>query len=124
MTTLPAPKPPPRAVVATIISRYLKETPKWDARREFPLFYGLWKVYPDVAFWTKHELGYRLNSLAHFLTPEGKARLQTDHRLFHFTLDTPPEVPHTDESDTLPPPPAPVFPAMRPRTMAEYLKTS
>ncbi len=119
------PKPPPRAQVDAIIRRYLKpdQTPNW--RAEFPLWYGLFKAYPSLTFWTHHELPFALNSLAWFLTEQGKATLESDWLVFHYVppedtcedavLDTVPQPGYTD----------PYKPTVvRPRTVAEFLKTT
>ncbi len=119
------PKPPPRAQVDAIIRRYLKpdQTPNW--RTEFPLWYGLWKAYPSVTFWTHHELPFALNSLAWFLTEQGQAQLASDWLVFHYDPASTPQV-TPEVVDTTPQPaytepykPTPV----RPRTVAEFLKT-
>ncbi len=116
------PKPPPRAQVDAIIRRYLKpdQTPNW--RQEFPLWYTLFKAYPSVTFWTRHELPFALNSLAWFLTEQGKAQLASDWLVFHYVPPAQEEV----ALDTIPQPdytvPYTPLPA-RPRTVAEFLKT-
>ena len=126
-----APKPPPRAQVEAIVRRYLKpdQTPNW--RQEMPLAYGLLKAYPSVAFWTRHELSFALNSLAWFLTEQGKAQLESDWVVFHWdgsptpaaeppseavaqaTVDTSPQLDYN----------AVMLPPARPRTVAQFLKT-
>lgn len=134
------PKAPPRAQVDAIIRRYLKpdQTPNW--RAEFPLYYGLWKRYPSVAFWTHHELPFPLNSLAWFLTEQGKATLESDWVVFHYvppavstTLtgapaeeSPPPAAPSEARGvDTLPQPAYTVpAPPVRPRTVADFLNHS
>src|SRR3954468_6806618 len=99
-----APKPPPRAQVCDIIVRYLKpgQTPNW--RQECPLWYGLWKAYPSIAFWTHHELPFPLNSLAWFLTEQGKAQLASDWTVFHYNPLSTPEAAPQVEVDTTPQP--------------------
>ena len=116
-----APKPPPRAQVEAIVRRYLKpdQTPNW--RQEMPLAYQLYKAYPSVAFWTHHELPFALNSMAWFLTEQGKAQLESDWLVYHWT---PPEASSEVGIDSAPQPVynAPTLPPARPRTVAEFLK--
>ena len=107
-----------------IVRRYLKpdQTPNW--RQEMPLAYGLLKAYPSVAFWTHHELPFALNSLAWFLTEQGKATLASDYLVFHYQPPEPAQVEVVlDKGDqpayTVPYTATPV----RPRTVAEFLKT-
>ncbi len=122
-----APKPPPRAQVEAIVRRYLKpdQTPNW--RQEMPLAYGLLKAYPSVTFWTRHELPFQLNSLAWFLTEQGKATLASDWTVFHWTPPDPSSDPQAETTlDTTPQPGYTVPytpPVARPRTVAEFLKT-
>ncbi len=123
-----APKPPPRAQVEAIVRRYLKpdQTPNW--RQEMPLAYGLLKAYPSVAFWTHHELSFALNSLAWFLTEQGKAQLASDWTVFHWNPPSDPSsTPQADAALDTTPQPAYTVPytpsAARPRTVAEFLKT-
>jgi hypothetical protein len=116
------PAPPPRAQVCDIIKRYLKSdtTPNW--RVECPLWYTkLWPAYPSVAFWTRHELSFPLNSLAWFLTEQGKAQLASDWLVFHYE---PPAEPAPVVLDTTPQPVYPVpYTKARPSTIAAFLKT-
>lgn len=126
-------KPPSRGTIMEIVRRYLKKgvTPVWS--REIPVFHTLWKTYPSLPFWTRHELGYRLNSMLHFLTEEGKAKLSSDWTIFHFVYQEPApisevtragdtkdvtvasSVDKTESSSYNPPTP-------RPKTTAEFLK--
>ncbi len=122
--TTTGPKPPPRAQVEAIIRRYLKpdQTPNW--RAEFPLTYGLLKAYPSVTFWTHHELPFQLNSMAWFLTEQGKATLASDWLVFHYV---PTEAAQVEADTALDSAPQPAYtvpytpPVARPRTVAEFL---
>lgn len=121
----PDPKPKRDAAVA-IVNRYLKPDVKWDASKEMVAFWRLWAQYPSLAFWTKHELGYPLNSMFYFSTPEGKARLETDFIVFNFTypeqpkLDIAPESGYTAGDS---PTPAPILTPRRARSAAEFLSS-
>lgn len=87
MTDAVPPKSPPRAQIEAIIRRYLKPeitTPDW--RREFSTFHGLWKQYPSLDFWTRHELPFKLNSLVWFRGADGQAQLASDWIIFFFTF--------------------------------------
>lgn len=117
----PDPKPKRDAAVA-MVNRFLKPTPKWDAAKEMPTMYRLFAQYPSTAFWTHYEVGFPLNSLFYFLTPEGKERLASDWVVFHFRfpdakLDTGSELGYTAET------PAPVLPPRRARSAAEFLSS-
>jgi len=78
------PKPPPRTKVCEIIRRYIRDdmSPVW--RREIPLMYTLLKQYPSLPFWERHTMGFKLRSLAWFMSIEGKATLASDYSVFHY----------------------------------------
>ncbi len=121
-----ASKPPTRAQCDAIIRRYLKEDQNIEWKREMPTFYSLWKQYPSFAFWTRHEIPFRLNHMSFFQTVEGAAMLQSDWLVFHY--EVPKEAPVPVESisliDTLSQPIYnPLYTERRPRTVAEFLKT-
>lgn len=94
------PKPPPRTKVCDIIKRYLKpdQSPVWS--REIPLWYTLWKSYPSLPFWEKHTLGFKLNSLAWFMSIQGKITLASDYSVFHYQpapIEAPPVLDTTSQ---------------------------
>ena len=82
-------KLPRRATMTNVIRRYLKKdsTPNWQ--REYPLFIKIWKNYPSEDFWLKHSLPFELNSMAWFLTIQGKRTLESDWAVFHYNPDNP-----------------------------------
>lgn len=129
MAAQSGPKPPPRAQVSLIIKRYLKPeaTEKGVPRSELVQFYRLWRQYPSAPFWERHELGFKLNSLYWFSTPEGAETLARDYLVFHFEFAPPPEAApvevspdHVDKT-TQPSYYQPTTPA-RPKTTAEFLR--
>lgn len=70
--------------------KYLKEDAlkgrgAWP--REMKLFNGLALTYPDSAFWTWYNPGFKLNSLAWFVG-EGKGDLATAHKAYLFDLQS------------------------------------
>lgn len=81
-------KLPPRTKVVEILRRYLKPEALIDAKSDYAIFYTLYKTYPSLDFWTRHELSFPLNSVKWFLTVPGKAQLVSDWTTFHFSLDT------------------------------------
>lgn len=80
-------KPPTRAQVGIILKRYLKPEAIITPRADFPVFYTLFKSYPSLDFWMRHELLFKLNNIRWFLTPNGKAQLASDWTTFNFVLD-------------------------------------
>jgi hypothetical protein len=135
MTTLskpPIPKAPRRADALLIISRYINPMVKWVEKNELTAFYILWRDYPSSTFWLKHDLGFRLNSLFWFRTLEGAAKLRADWDVFHLKdlalpLDKKPEPTYDGgviETDSTPPPPAPILPPRRDQSVAGFLKTT
>ncbi len=119
-----APKGPSRDQRATIIQRYLKDDQNVHWAREMVTFAALWKAYPSIAFWTRHELPFRLNHMTWFQSVEGAAQLESDWTVFHYV----PSAPQEDvgqSTQTLDTPHEPTYhvPHRRPRTVAEFLKT-
>lgn len=117
----PKPKLPPRTVVVTILRRYLKPEALIDAKSDYAIFYSLFKTYPSLDFWTRHELSFPLNSVKWFLTVPGKAQLASDWTTFHFSLDTGSQegydgVKVESTPDYIPP-------VKRPSTVADLLKS-
>jgi hypothetical protein len=51
--------------------------------RDLKILKGLLVQYPDLEFWKNISLGFQLNSLAWFITPDGKKRLDEDYKMFH-----------------------------------------
>lgn len=82
----PTVKPPPRAQVVQIIDRFLKPEVKWPAPREMPVFYRLWKQFPDVDFWTHWDLPFKLNSMLWFGTADGREALVNGYAVYRFTF--------------------------------------
>lgn len=135
----PPVKLPPREVCDAICRRFLKENQNIEWRREMPKLYQLFKAYPDLAFWQKHELPFGLHKLNHmswFESVEGKAHLESAYTLFRYnppdstqqsTLDIVKEATDTGKVDdeqpvsSLPLPPPPAYPD-RPRTVADMLR--
>lgn len=121
------PKAPPRAVCDAIVRRYLKTDQNIDWRREMPAFYVLFKRYPSLAFWERHELPFGMNTLNHmswFDSVEGQDHLVSAWVVFHYeppapvaelssavTVDTAPQLAYNP----------PTLPPARPRTVAEFL---
>lgn len=56
--------------------------------REIKIAKKILNLYPSIYFWRQAELGFPLNSLAYFLTPEGKYTLITLHKRVAFRLKT------------------------------------
>jgi hypothetical protein len=114
---------PTRDQRAAIIKRYLKPDQNVDWAREMITFAALWKQYPSLDFWTRHELPFALNHMSFFQTPEGAAMLESDWAVFHYN----PAAPAQEVLDNTPQPAYTVPytpPVARPRTVAEFLKTS
>lgn len=119
--TTPAIKPPSKVQVGEIIKRYLKPTALVDPKTDFPIFYNLFKKYPSIDFWTRHELAFELNSIKWFLTVEGRAQLTTDWTTFHFVLDTESQSDYSERVDVTP---DYVREGKKPSTIADFLKIS
>jgi hypothetical protein len=83
-----------RTEAITIAKRLVK--PETYSATDVILFYKLYKAYPNEAFWRVYQGKYLVNSLAHYLTPEGKERLETDIAVF--SLDLKPQHTYTLES--------------------------
>ena len=117
-------KPPSRAAVERILRRYLKPTALIDAKSDFAIFYGLFKTYPSLDFWTRHELAFELNSVKWFLTPDGKAQLASDWTTFHFVLDTESQSGYGQVTTEKVTTSDYVAEPKKPKTIADFLKTS
>ena len=139
-STPPPIKLPPRAICDAIVRRFLKENQNIDWRREMPKFFQLFKRYPSLDFWQKHEPPFglhRLNHMSWFESVEGQAHLDSAFPLFHYNppdptvtppsqLSTLDNLPQTSDnggvSETVTPPlPPPSYPD-RPRTVADMLR--
>ncbi len=119
------PKRPPIATCDAIVRRYLKPDQNIDWAREMPTFTNLWKRYPSLEFWTRHELPFALNHMTYFESVEGAAQLESDWVVFHYDPSCTPHVTPQVELDTTPQPVynAPTPQPVRSRTVAEFLKT-
>lgn len=135
---------PPPKLARRVLDRYLKVP--YSFSKELPLFYRLFKRYPSLTFWMRHELGFKLNSLLWFMGADGKARLAGDWATFHYvfsdentdpagrfsesaTVESTESVSHSDREDAqqiridtpCQVPYTPVTPPSKPRTVAEWL---
>ena len=66
------------------------EEPDFSWSGEIKLACRLTKTYPSVEFWKTYSLGYKLNSLAFFLTQKGKNILFQDYN--SYMLANPPKI--------------------------------
>ena len=73
-----------------IIWRHLKDanTCNWPA--QLKLANKLIKTYNNESFWTVYSTGFKLNSLAYFLTGDGKNKLFLDYN--SYMLANPPKI--------------------------------
>jgi len=96
MTLGKKPKATPfkRAEVIEIVRRLVK--PETYSAADIILFYKIFKTHPNEAFWRVYKGSYLVNSMAHYLTPEGKERLITDIAVF--SLDLKPQETYTLET--------------------------
>lgn len=74
-----------RAEVLGIVKRFMKPD-AYVSRRDIPLFYKVFTLYPDAPFWRAHQLPFSLNCIAWFLSADGRAHLDTAVALFHLEM--------------------------------------
>lgn len=88
--------PFPRVEAINLVKRLVKPD-SYQPKVDMVLFYKIFAENPDIEFWRVYDLGFQLNSMAWFLTEEGKEKLKIDMALFH--LDIPTEKPYTLEDN-------------------------
>ena len=119
---------PTRDQRAAIIKRYLKPDQNVEWAREMITFAALWKAYPSIAFWTRHELPFMLNHMSWFQSVEGAAQLASDWLVFHYeTTSDPSSTPQVTlgvDTSSQPDYTVPYVTSARPKTVAEFLKTN
>lgn len=59
--------------------------------REVKIVNKLFEKYSDESFWITLDLGFKLNSIAFFLTEDGRNELEKYWRLFNLKIDNSPQ---------------------------------
>lgn len=78
-----------RAEITQIVKRLVKPD-EYQARRDIMLFYKVFALFPDAAFWRVYELPFQLNCVAWLLSEDGKAHTKTAISVFHLDIDPQP----------------------------------
>lgn len=84
-----APNPKFRAAQFIVGKLVKKESIDWA--REIKIAQRLLTKFPDVKFWEWLNLGFQLNSLAWFISPDGTKRLKKEFGQFNLVLPEPPK---------------------------------
>jgi hypothetical protein len=71
-----------------IVKSFVKEE-TYNSKADVIIFYRLLKEYPNESFWRNYSLDFKLNSMAFFLTEDGKHRLLSDYSIFNLDLGSP-----------------------------------
>lgn len=112
-----------RAAITRLVKpESLREPGAWP--REMKLLNDLIVIYPSDSFWACSELGFTLNSLAYFRTPEGSETVSNLWTVFHWTypeIDTQTLPSDTEQGAT--PPPSEASTPRRPITIAGFLSS-
>lgn len=99
-----------------LVKRFLKEEAYIPAR-DIPLFYKVYDLFPDQKFWQGYTMEFQLNSIAYFLSEDGKNKLKSDIALFN--LDMPVQLEYNLKQDKVG---EDVIISKPKRTMADLLK--
>ncbi len=108
-----------RNETAAIAKRFLKPNAYVPAR-DIPVFYKLFKQYPDRTFWEKYDLGFQLNAAFYLVGADGQAKLKSDYAIF--LLDLPAPTQHTLEQDKVGEDLVTNTNHKKPKNLADFLK--
>lgn len=85
-----------RAEITTIVKRMVKPD-EYQARRDIMLFYKVFAIFPDAAFWRAYEMPFQLNCVAWLLSEEGQDHIKTAISIYHLDIEPQPEYHMTED---------------------------